>query len=114
MTDIVLILTTLPVDVATDAFANQLVEAGHAACVSIGAPVTSTYRWQGRVESAAECPVTIKTTQRRVADLQAALTAAHPYDVPEFLVISVAGGSDAYLAWLRGAVARPDDAVTAI
>ena len=101
MSDIVLVLTTLPEDCETDPFARALVEGGHAACVSVLPPMTSTYRWQGAVESARERQVLIKTTTSRVEALQSAILAIHPYDVPEFLVLPVTGGSEAYLAWLR-------------
>lgn len=105
MTDLVLVLTTFPDD--GDAahlarFAEGLVLSGTAACVSVMAPMQSTYRWEGKVEVARERQVVIKTTADRVATLQTALAAAHPYDLPEFLVVPVTGGSADYLAWVRG------------
>lgn len=102
MSDFVLVLTTVPEDFDTDRFARTLVDAGHAACVSVLPPMTSTYRWQGAVESARERQVLIKTTTPQVGALEAAVVAGHPYDVPEFLVLPITGGSAAYLDWLRG------------
>lgn len=104
MTDVVLILTTFPEEFevsALRALVHDLVSGGHAACVSVMAPMESTYRWEGVVEVARERQVVIKTTADRVPALQAALTAAHPYDVPECLVVTVTGGGAEYLAWLR-------------
>ena len=101
MTDVVLVLTTWPGDADADAMARSLVETKLAACVAVGPPVRSTYRWQGAVESATECPVTIKTTAARVSALEAALRRVHPYDVPEFLVVPVTAGGADYLAWVR-------------
>ena len=46
----------------------------------------------------------IKTSQDRLIDLQSRLLSLHPYEVPEFLVIPVAGGTEAYLTWLRESV----------
>lgn len=106
MTDVVIVLTTVPEVVAVDGLAQALVEAGLAACVSVGPTVRSTYRWEGRVESAAEWPLTIKTTAGRVAALEAAVHAAHPYEVPEFLVIPVTAGGADYLAWVRTTTAE--------
>jgi len=104
MTDVVLVLTTFPdeFDLPTlRALADDLVSEGHAACVSVMAPMESIYRWEGQVEVARERQVVIKTTADRVPALQAALTAAHPYDVPECLVVTVTGGGADYLAWVR-------------
>lgn len=105
MTDVVLVLTTFPDDVDAAQlreFTEALVSSGAAACVSLMAPMQSTYRWEGKIESARERQLVIKTTADRVAAVQAALTAAHPYDLPEFLVVPVTGGSADYLAWVRG------------
>lgn len=107
MSEIVLALTTVPEDLDADRFARTLVESGHAACVSVLPMMTSTYRWQGAVESARERQVVIKTTTPQVGALEAAIRSVHPYDVPEFLVVPVTGGSAAYLAWLRGEETGP-------
>jgi periplasmic divalent cation tolerance protein len=101
-----IVLTTLPADGHDPAhFARTLVERRLAACVSVLAPMQSTYRWQGHVEQAAEHQVLIKTTNDRLSDLTHALTELHPYDVPELLVLPVSDGGDAYLAWIRSSVA---------
>lgn len=106
MTDVVLVLTTLPEACDADGIAGALINAGLAACVSVGPPMRSTYRWQGAVESATERPVTIKTTLGRVAALEAAVKEVHPYEVPEFLVLPVTSGSAEYLAWVRATTAE--------
>jgi periplasmic divalent cation tolerance protein len=62
----------------------------------------SVYRWKDKIEQARERQILIKTTADKVGALEGAVKALHPYEVPEFLVLSVAGGSEAYLAWLRG------------
>lgn len=105
MTDVVLVLTTFPDDFDAAhlrTFIDALVSSGKAACVSVTAPMESTYRWEGKVEVARERQLLIKTTADRVAAVQEVLAAAHPYDLPEFLVVPVMGGSADYLAWLRG------------
>ncbi len=98
--DFVLVLTTVPADVDADGFARTLVEARLAACVSVLPPMLSTYRWKGTVESAAERQVLIKTGAANLAALERRVQELHPYDVPEFLVLSIDGGSPAYLSWL--------------
>ena len=101
---IVLVLTTLGADADAAALARTLVEERLAACVNVLPPMTSVYRWKGQVEQDREQQVILKTTADRVAALEARLAALHPYELPEFLVIPAAGGSEAYLAWIGEAV----------
>ena len=100
MTDYVLVLTTFPEDGA-DTLAIALVEERLAACVNVLEPMRSIYRWKGRVETTVERQVLIKTRAANVAALEVRVKELHPYDVPEFLVLAIEGGSHAYLAWLR-------------
>lgn len=80
--------------------AQSLVAEGLAACVSIGAPARSIYRWQGETETATELPLIIKTTEERYAALETALTERHPYDVPEILAVPATHGLPAYVDWM--------------
>ena len=99
--DVVLVLTTVPAGELGEGVARALVEERLAACVSVLAPMTSIYRWQGAVERGTEQQIVIKTTADRVAALQARLGQLHPYDVPECLVLAVGGGTATYLDWVR-------------
>ncbi len=103
-TDVIIVLTTFPVDGDAEQFASQLVTERLAACVNI-LPIRSVYRWQGAVESSDERQLLIKTTTARLPDLEIRLKALHPYDVPEFLVISVSAGSRDYLSWVAESTA---------
>jgi periplasmic divalent cation tolerance protein len=94
-----IVLTTLGADADAAAIACTLVDERLAACVNILPPMTSVYRWQGKVEQDREQQMVIKTASDRVADLHARLRQLHPYELPEFLVLE-ATGSDAYLAWV--------------
>jgi periplasmic divalent cation tolerance protein len=85
--------------------ARVVVGARLAACVSmVSSPVESVYRWKGKVEKAKEFLLVIKTTERRLAALQKEIKRLHSYDMPEFLVLNVSGGSNAYLSWLCDSV----------
>lgn len=103
--DAVIVLTTLGADADAAVFARRLVEERLAACVSVLPAMTSVYRWRGNVEEEREQQLVVKTGADRVAALAARLGALHPYDVPEFLVIRVSEGSEAYLRWIRDSVA---------
>jgi periplasmic divalent cation tolerance protein len=72
-----------------------------AACVNIhSAPVESIYRWKGKIETAREHLLLIKTTTRRLKSLERELLRLHSYETPEFLVLPISGGSLPYLRWL--------------
>lgn len=104
-----LVLTSLPDEASARALARDLVERRIAACVNILAPCHSVYRWQGKLEGAAEVPLLIKTTAARYSALEAAIRAQHPYELPEILAVPIACGLSAYLAWV-GAETREMDA----
>jgi uncharacterized protein involved in tolerance to divalent cations len=81
--------------------ARAIVEARLAACVNIfPGSVNSVYRWKGKVQSARERLLLIKTSQKLLSELQATVQRLHSYDVPEFIAVPVVAGSRAYLAWL--------------
>jgi len=72
-----------------------------AACVNvISAPVESTYRWKEKVEQAREFLLIIKSTVRRLQELEKEITRLHSYEVPEFLAIEVGSGAKKYVDWL--------------
>ena len=104
--EIVIVLTTAPDAERADSWARTLVEERLAACVNVHGPMTSFYRWKGAVERDEERQVVIKTTRDHVPALQLRLAELHPYELPEFLVLSVDGGSDVYLDWVGRSV-RP-------
>ena len=101
----VIVLTTLPADADAGAFGEALVTERLAACVSIGAEMISVYAWKGAVERARERQLIVKTVREKVPLVEARLATLHPYDVPELLVLAVADGGGAYLAWVRESTA---------
>lgn len=80
--------------------ARKLIDRRLAACVQVDGPVTSVYRWQGRVEAASEYRCTCKTAPARAAACIAALRDLHPYDLPEILQLPVAATPD-YARWVQ-------------
>lgn len=96
----VVVLTTLPSGADAAAFARSLVTERLAACVNLHGEMTSVYRWEGAVSEDTERQLVIKTSRAQVGPLWERLRDLHPYDVPEFLVLPIIDGSDAYLRWL--------------
>jgi periplasmic divalent cation tolerance protein len=81
--------------------ARVLVEERLAACVNILGPVTSVYRWQGKVEQAREVALLAKTRGTLVPRLQQRVRELHDYDVPCVVALSITGGNPDFLAWLE-------------
>jgi periplasmic divalent cation tolerance protein len=96
----VVVLTTLPADADGDAFGRAIVEERLAACVNLLAPMESVYRWEGRVERETERQIIVKTSRERLTALWDRVRELHPYEVPEFIVLPVADGNEAYLRWI--------------
>ncbi|MFF5706516.1 divalent-cation tolerance protein CutA [Streptomyces sp. NPDC012794] len=99
-TDIVIAQTTVDDEERARGLARGAVEERLAACAHVDAPLTAVYRWKGSVETATEWRVSYKTTRDRLPALAEWVARTHPYEVPEWIVLPVAGGSAAYLAWV--------------
>lgn len=100
-----LVITNLPDQAAAEALARMLVDQRVAACVNVLAPCRSVYRWQNAVETAVEVPLLIKTSAERYADLEAAIRAGHPYELPEIIAVPIERGLPEYLAWVAAETA---------
>ena len=97
----ILVISNLPDQASAQKLAAVLIEQRLAACVNVQSPCTSVYRWQGRVETAHEVPVFIKTTREHYPALEAAIRAHHPYELPEIIAVPLVAGLPAYLEWVR-------------
>jgi periplasmic divalent cation tolerance protein len=106
--DYVIVLTTLGADIDPSTIALRLVEERLAACVNVLPEMESFFRWHGAVERDRERQLVIKTTAARVPDLEQRLLEMHPYDLPEFLVLPVRHGSEAYLRWMHASTSPAD------
>jgi periplasmic divalent cation tolerance protein len=105
LTDKCLVLVTCASAAEARRIARAVVEQRLAACVNIlPSALTSIYRWTGKVESARERLLLIKTSRKRLAKLRAAVERLHSYDVPEFIALPIVAGSRAYLTWLEVAL----------
>ncbi|XHR28096.1 MAG: divalent-cation tolerance protein CutA [Chthoniobacteraceae bacterium] len=96
-----LLLSTFPDAEAARRIAGTLVEERLAACANLLPGAESIYRWEGKVERAAEVVAFFKTTEACRAHFEARLKELHPYEVPEILVLRPEGGLPAYLRWIE-------------
>lgn len=98
--DPLIVLTTVGADFDPRALARDLVERRLAACVNIVDRIHSIYRWEGAVTEDDERLLLIKTSAERLHELKEAVFAAHPYEVPEFVVIEIDRIEGPYGNWL--------------
>ena len=102
-----LAMTTTDAREDAERLARDLVERRLAACVQVLGPISSTYRWQGAIETAEEWLCLIKTTGARFDALAAHVETNHGYEIPELTALPVENGSPGYLAWVSAATANP-------
>jgi periplasmic divalent cation tolerance protein len=110
MTDkekVIIAMTTCPAAPIADRIAQTLVGEGFAACVNQISGITSTYIWQGQIQTDTETLLIIKTTEGRFEPLKTRLAGLHPYELPELVAIPVCAGAENYLDWIRDTVKRP-------
>ena len=100
-----IVFTTLSNSADAGSLAEKLIEERLAACVQILPPMRSVYRWEGKIESADEVLLLIKTRVEKFAELEKFIAAHHPYDVPEVVAINAADVSEPYRKWLESETA---------
>jgi len=106
--DVRVILSTAGSPEEGERIARSLVEQKLAACVNLVPKITSVYRWEGKVETANEVLLLIKTSAGLLDLTESALRAAHSYEIPEVLVLSPESGHAEYIDWLLQSVKEPE------
>ena len=107
MSEYIQVATTVSTEEEARAIASLLVEQRLAACVQVIGPITSHYRWQGKIETAGEYLCLAKSRVALYPEIEAAIKAIHPYEVAEIIATPIIAGSNAYLAWLTAEVKEP-------
>lgn len=100
MTDKIVVLSTCDSEAKATELARALVEHRVAACVNIVPGARSIYRWQDKIQDAAEWVLVIKSRRDLFDKLREAIAKTHSYEVPEVIALPVVDGSEAYLEWL--------------
>ena len=96
---IVVFITTATVEEA-QRIANILVRSRKAACVNIVPEVHSIFRWHGKMDSADEALLIVKTREALLDELIELVKENHSYEVPEIVALPIVGGNPDCLRWL--------------
>ena len=99
--EVLLVFTTWPDAGKAGAAARVFVEERLAACANLVPAIESIYRWEGKVETATEVLMILKTTIGRYPQLETRIKALHSYAVPEMVSLRVMDGLPAYLRWVE-------------
>jgi periplasmic divalent cation tolerance protein len=105
MTNARIVLSTTGSQEEGRKIAQALVDRHLAACVNIVPHLESVYRWQGKVETANEWLLVIKTQADLFERVRNTVKELHSYDLPECLMVEVSAGSAEYLSWIAENVA---------
>jgi periplasmic divalent cation tolerance protein len=104
-TGYIVILVTVSSDAEAHKIADLLLTKRKAACVNIVPKVDSSFWWQGKLESASESLLIVKTKASLLKEVTELVKTAHSYEVPEIVALPIIGGNEDYLKWI-------DDEVT--
>jgi len=100
----VVVLCTAPPE-CSGRLARLIVEEKLGACVNIS-QVRSVFLWEGKVNEEAEDLLIIKTEDLLVEKLASRIKEVHPYELPEIVVLPIAGGDEGYLKWISESVRK--------
>jgi periplasmic divalent cation tolerance protein len=104
MSDCIQVITTTATHDEAEMIARALVEERLAACTQIVGPITSIYRWEGKIETSQEYQCWAKSRRSLYSRIETAILRLHPYQVPEILALPIIAGSETYLKWLDNEV----------
>ena len=102
--DYVLFLTTFKDKQEAGRISKILLEKKKIACANIIDSISSHFLWKGKIDSEEEALMIGKTKQSAVEEVEKIIKEEHSYDVPEFIVIPIVGGSSEYLNWVEETV----------
>jgi len=94
-----MVITTCPSEKEAKEIANLLLEKKLAACVQLF-PINSFYIWQNKINNDNEITLFIKCKQAFYQQIEDAIKAVHPYEVPEIIMLPVIDGFNKYLGWI--------------
>ncbi|MCX8182208.1 MAG: divalent-cation tolerance protein CutA [Candidatus Methanomethyliaceae archaeon] len=86
--------------------AHELVDKGLAACVNIIGGVESVFYWEDKINTAHECLLIVKTTKEKLDLLVKRVKELHSYSVPEIIWVTLDGGFEGYLDWVKKSIER--------
>ena len=99
-TDSIIVLITAGSEEEAHKIGESLIEGKKAACVNILPGVDSLFWWEGKIDSARENLLLVKTKVSLFPEIVELVKRTHSYEVPEIIALPIIDGSEDYLKWL--------------
>ncbi len=96
----VVLLITTATEQEAHRLADLLLNQRKAACVNIVPRVDSLFWWQGKLDSAQESLLIVKTVARLLPEITEMVKKVHSYEVPEIIALPIISGNEDYLNWM--------------
>jgi len=100
----VIILITTGNEEEGHKIAELLVNQRKAACVNTVPKVASLFWWEGKLDSAQESLLLVKTKASLFPEIVELVKRVHSYEVPEIIALPIIAGNGDYLTWLDTSV----------
>lgn len=97
----IVVFITAPEEEQAKKIADQLLSKRLIACVHILPKASSLFWWQGRIDSAEEVLLILKTKEDLLDEVVKTTKKLHSYEVPEIIALPIIGGSEEYLEWIN-------------
>jgi periplasmic divalent cation tolerance protein len=97
---IVQIITTVGNKDEAAKIGRHLVDERLAACAQIAGPITSIYRWKGKVEEAEEWQCIIKSRKGLYGRIEEEIRKLHSYELPEIIAFDLDHALADYAGWV--------------
>ena len=97
----ILVTVTTANKTEAEKIAHALLNERLIACANIIGPAHSLFLWQGKIESAEEHVILMKTRKNLFHKISEKVKALHSYEVPEIIAIPIVEGFKPYIEWLQ-------------
>ncbi len=102
----IVVFVTASTEEEAHRIAELLLGQRKAACINIVSGVDSLFWWQGKLDSARENLLIIKTRASLLPEIVDLVKSVHSYEVPEIIAMPIVGGNEDYLRWIDNEVKK--------
>jgi periplasmic divalent cation tolerance protein len=102
----ILVYSTFPTAQEAKIMAASLLEARLIACANISSPVTSMYRWEGRMQQGEEVVLMAKTFDTLAETVMEHIKKGHTNECPCVIMLPILCGYTPFLDWMAAETVR--------
>ena len=102
--DCIVVLVTAKDAAEAKKISGHLLRRKLIACANIVKGVKSLFWWEGKIDSASEVLLVMKSRKAVFPKIVKEVKANHSYQVPEIIALPVVAGQKDYLSWVKESV----------